>query len=158
MTKLQAAMKDQSAKKAKEGRGYFRCGSAFKACLNCGEYDEDRKVYTSGFEVFRSYHPKDRGWTYACFTCGAKDAACWSQAWDLGQEPRILPRSDISPYAGERGVKVYTQGQYRKEMRDLHFPKETVAKHSRLSERELKIMALEAQLKALQSVVEGGGR
>lgn len=154
MTKLQAAMKDASAKKAKENSEYFRVGSVFKSCLNCTQYDKYTERAISGFNVFRSYKPKNKGWTYSCFDCGAKDAACWENAWDLGQEPRILPRSDISPFAGERGVKVYTQQQYRKDMQEKHFPKETAAKHSRLSERELKIMALEAQLKAVQAILE----
>ena len=154
MTKLQAAMKDAAAKRAKDARRYFRVGSVFKSCLNCTQYDAHTERAISGFNVFRAYYPKTQGWTYSCADCGAKDAACWENAWDLGQEPRILPRSDISPYAGERGVKVYTQAQYRKEMRDLHFPKETVAKHSRLSERELKIMALEKQLAEIRQALE----
>lgn len=154
MTKLQAAMKDSAAKKAKEYRDYFKCGSFFKGCLNCTEYDKHTERPISGFNVFRAYKPKNKGWTYKCFDCGAIDAACWDKAWDLGLEPRILPRSDISPFKGERGVKILTQQQYRREMNELHYPKESVASHSRLSERELKIMALEAQLKAVQAMLE----
>lgn len=154
MTKLQAAMKDSAAKRAKENSQYFRVGSVFKSCLNCTQYDKYTERAITGFNVFRAYKPKNKGWTYACFDCGAKDAACWENAWDLGLEPRILPRSDISPFQGGRGVKVLTQQAYRKEQMELHYPKETVAKHSRLSERELKIMALEAQLRALQATLE----
>ncbi len=153
MTKLQAAMRDLAAKKWTESKVYFRVGSAFKGCMNCGTTN-DKDMFVTGTNVVRSYKPKNKGWTYLCTECGAKDAACWENAWDLGLEPRILPRSDISPYAGERGMKIYTQGQYRKEMRELHFPKDTVAKHSRLSERELKIMALEKQIKEIQQALE----
>ncbi len=155
MTKLQAAMRDLAAKKWTEAKVYFRVGSAFKGCLNCGTLN-DKGMFVTGTNVVRSYKPKNKGWTYLCGECGAKDAACWENAWDLGQEPRILPRSDISPYRGERGMKVYTQGQYRKEMRELHFPKDTAAKHSRLSERELKIMALEKQIEEIKQSLGGG--
>jgi len=153
MTKLQAAMRDQAAKKWAAAKVYFRVGSAFKGCLRCGEVN-DKGMFTTGTDVVRAYRPKEKGWTYMCMTCGAKDDACWQDAWDIGQEPRILPRSDISPYQGERGTKVYTQGQYKKEMRNLHFLKDTVAKHSKLTERELHIMALEKQLKEIQSILE----
>lgn len=154
MTKLQAAMRDAAAKSARDSRSFFRVGSVFKSCLNCTQVDKHAERAISGFNVFRSYKPKEKGWTYKCFDCLATDSRCWDNAWDIGQEPRILPRSDISPYQGERGMKIYTQGQFKKEMRDLHFPKETAAKHSKLSERELQIMALEKQLKEIQSVLE----
>ena len=36
MTKLQASMKDLSAKKWRENKLYYRCGSCFKACEWCG--------------------------------------------------------------------------------------------------------------------------
>jgi hypothetical protein len=156
MTKLQAAMKDAAAKRAKENGEYFRVGSVFKSCMNCTQYDKYTERAISGFNVFRSYKPKNKGWTYKCFDCLATDGRCWENAWDIGQEPRILPKSDISPYQGERGVKIYTQGQFKKEMRELHFPRETAAKHSRLSKRELKIMALEKQIAELSAMLGGG--
>lgn len=146
-------MRDKSAKKWTEAKAFFRVGSAFKGCANCGTLN-DKDMFVTGTNVVRSYKPKDKGWTYLCQECGAKDGRCWENAWDLGLEPRILPRSDISPFTGERGMKVYTQGQYRKEMRDLHYPKETAAKHSKLSERELRIMALEKQIQELRSVLQ----
>ncbi len=79
MTKLQAALKDSSAKKWQERKQYYRVGGAYKACHNCGEYDEEREVWTSGFQVFRSYHPEQVGWTHWCYECGAKDERCWPE-------------------------------------------------------------------------------
>lgn len=90
MKKLQAAMKDASARKIPESNLYYRVGSYFKGCHHCGEYEVDisdsgreRKRYTSGFQVFRSYYPNRTKWTYWCYECGSKDAACWENA-ELG--------------------------------------------------------------------------
>lgn len=167
MNKLQAAMRDIAARRWKENRRYFKVGSCFKACMNCGVkqswYDDEGvkhfgKTYVSGSNVFRSYKPKDIGWTYKCADCLFTDERCWKDAWDIGEEPRILPKSDISPFKGEQGVKQYTQGQYRKERRELAFPKETganVPKERPLSDRERTIMALEAKVKELMAMVGG---
>ena len=159
MTKLQAAMRDASAKKWTENRRYYRVGSCFKACANCGEKGWNKRgtkqVFISGMSVFRSYKPKDIGWTYACTDCGAKDALCWKGAWDIGLEPRILPRDDISPFRGETNIPQYTLGQYRKDMREKTFPTKNVPKDKPLNERERAIMALEAKLQQLQEMLKG---
>lgn len=156
MNKLQAAMRDQASKRWKDAKVAYRVGSCFKACMNCGTKNE-KEVYITGMNVMRSYKPKNVGWTYKCGDCLSIDHDCWNNAWDIGEEPRIIPRSEVSPYFGERGVKNYTLANYRKERRDAAFPKETVARHSKLSERELKIMALEAKLAELTAMLGQGG-
>ena len=93
MNKLQAAMRDAVAKGWGERKLYYRVGSFFKGCHNCGEFHLEevgsgRKVkrYDSGFQVFRSYCPKNMGWTYWCYECGAKDKVCWEDPQDLGMD------------------------------------------------------------------------
>jgi RNA polymerase sigma factor (sigma-70 family) len=57
-----------------------------------GEIKPTRKIYDSGFDVWRSYSPRTTGWTYWCGTCGAKDEQCWENcAAELGLEPRLRP-------------------------------------------------------------------
>jgi hypothetical protein len=91
MNKLQAALRDRAAQSWREKKLYYRVGSYFKACCNCGEQIEvesdSGKVqvrYLSGYDVFRAYQPSDVGFTYWCYTCGAKDAKCWDGAIDIG--------------------------------------------------------------------------
>lgn len=92
MRKLQAAMKDRSAKTWSERRHMFKVGSYFKGCLNCGEVawvpwgDREVKRYLSGYQVFRSYDPAFLKWTWWCWECGAKDLRCWEESdWVLSQ-------------------------------------------------------------------------
>lgn len=160
MNKLQAAMRDRAANGWRESRLYYRVGSCFKGCKNCGEKEErgGRMIFVTGLNVFRSYKPQWMRWTYVCADCGAKDLACWADAWDVGREPRILPKSDVSPYRGEQGVRAYTQGQYSKEQRELRIEGEDSKPQPRLSERELTIMRLEARLEELRAMMAGGAR
>ena len=92
MKKLQASMKDSSFTRNRQYRGYYKVGSYFKGCQHCGEVvwvqcgDREVKRYLSGYDVFRSYQPQSEGWTYWCWTCGAKDMACWEDAENIGQD------------------------------------------------------------------------
>lgn len=99
MTKLQAALKDKSAQGWREAKQYYRVGSHFKGCRNCGirEEDEDsgRVRYLSGYQVFRSYKPWWLGWTYKCWECGATDLRCWENASDIGKEPIVGCRDAV---------------------------------------------------------------
>ncbi len=77
-------MKDKSAKNWRLRKIYYRVGSYFKGCRNCGQTVEIEmspgkyvKRYLSGYDVYRSYDPKFVGWTWWCYTCGAKDLKCW---------------------------------------------------------------------------------
>jgi hypothetical protein len=76
VNKLAASMKDRSAKSWSERRMYYKVGSCFKGCQNCGEVAEDesgRLRFVSGYEVFRAYRPWQTGFTWLCMECGAKD-------------------------------------------------------------------------------------
>ena len=102
MKKLQAAMRDKAAKRWNESKLYYKVGSVFKGCVNCGDYEEDetesgrtKRRYTSGYQVFRSYSPKWMGWTYWCYECGAKDEKCWSDAIDIGQDAIVGSRDSV---------------------------------------------------------------
>lgn len=99
MTKLQAALKDKSAKAWNETKQYYRIGSHFKGCLNCGIKEEDEDTgsvrYLSGFQVFRSYKPWWIGWTYKCMECNATDLKCWEGASDIGKEPIVGCRDAV---------------------------------------------------------------
>jgi len=66
---------------------------------SCGrEIKLTRKIYDSGFDVWRSYSPQTTGWTYWCGTCGAKDETCWENcAAELGLEPRLQPSGSRTP-------------------------------------------------------------
>lgn len=79
----------------------FKVGSPMRGCHQCGETKEvetksgrTRKVFTSGFNVFRAYKPLAIGWTFWCHDCGAKDAVCWPNA-QYGTEPVLQPKDDI---------------------------------------------------------------
>jgi hypothetical protein len=95
-------MKDAAFNRSREYQHYYRVGSCFKGCHNCGDVvlseDSDAKRYTSGFQVFRSYDPKALGWTYWCYECGAKDQACWENANDIGEPPYRGPKAGKPRY------------------------------------------------------------
>jgi hypothetical protein len=80
----------QQPKHWQEAKVWFRVGSAFKGCRNCGMVTE-WDTFRSGFDIFRSYQPKWTGWTYKCFSCGSTDGDCWANATDIGEEPKLFP-------------------------------------------------------------------
>ena len=93
LKRWQADMKDSNhSRRWRESKIYYKIGSYFKGCQNCGEKEiiklGERSVvrYLSGYQVMRSYKPWVVGWTYWCYECGAKDAKCW-KAEDYGLEP-----------------------------------------------------------------------
>ena len=101
MNKLQASMRDRAAASWRERKLYYRVGSYFKGCAFCGiteevETSSGRMVlrYRTGLTVFRSYCPKNLGWTYWCWDCGAKDLQCWKGATDIGKDA-ILGAGDV---------------------------------------------------------------
>jgi hypothetical protein len=107
MTKLQAAMKDKSAKTWPERKQMYKVGSPMKGCLHCGNTEEDengRVRYTSGFQVFRSYMPQWTKWTWKCWECGSTDLSCWAAddlglvEAQLGKEPVIKPKDQMAKY------------------------------------------------------------
>lgn len=102
MKKLQAAMRDKSAKTWNERKHYYKVGSYFKGCLHCGETElvetnSGKEVlrYLSGHQVYRSYSPKQIGWTYWCYECGAKDQQCWEDAIDIGRDAIVGNRDAV---------------------------------------------------------------
>ncbi len=145
MTKLQAAMRDKAAKGWRERKLYYRVGSCFKGCMNCGETEERgrRKIFVTGLNVFRSYSPKWVGWTYLCADCGAKDLRCWANAGDIGQEPRILPG--------------YEKEEWKIAQRKLKQETDAERPQPRMTERELQIMRLEARLEELRQMMTSQG-
>lgn len=105
MNSLQAAMKDKSASTWRERKTMYKVGSPMKGCHHCGDVqveESGKKRYLSGFQIFRSYRPWDTKWTYCCWECGAKDAACWEGAWDLGREPILGSRDAVKAVRLER--------------------------------------------------------
>jgi hypothetical protein len=146
MNKLQAAMRDYAAKTWRERKLYYKVGSYFKGCHNCGEKIEIESDsgsvqvrYKSGFDVFRSYDPKGMGWTYYCWTCGAKDDLCWSDAIDIGQ-PAIR---------GSRDVVSRVRAQMRKDAVGNDQPRREV------TSRSAEIAKLQAELEMLKALLKG---
>jgi len=89
MKKYLADLKDLRWDLGRIRRTAYRCGSVFKGCFNCGEFEDmgrGRKKYSSGYNVYRAYDPKWTRWTYKCFDCGSIDEACWEKAKDVGQQ------------------------------------------------------------------------
>jgi hypothetical protein len=82
----------------------YKVGSPMKGCHNCGELDpeKERKVYKSGFSVFRAYKPWETKLTWCCTECGAKDLACWEPdelglvEAQLGKEPLLGCRESVA--------------------------------------------------------------
>ena len=105
MNKLQASMRDRSAKTWKERTTRYKVGSPMKGSANCGDIEEDpdtgRVRYTSGFQVYRAYKPWNTHWTWLCVECGAKDLRCWSPdelglvEAQLGKEPIVGCRDAV---------------------------------------------------------------
>jgi len=137
MNKLAASMKDRSAKSWSERRMYYKIGSCFAGCRNCGDVVEDefgRKRFVSGYEVFRAYRPWQTGFTWICMSCGAKDLACWSDTHgELGKEPRVGCRSALA--------------EIRKERREAADPKPRPVKSVRIHELEQEVERLRMILK-----------
>lgn len=146
MNKLQAATKDAAARTWREKKLYYRVGSYFKGCNNCGHKieveSESGRIqvrYTSGFDVFRSYDPKALGWTYYCWTCSAKDSRCWADAIDIGA-PAIR---------GSHAVMAKMKAAMRKDA--VKNEKPVPAAPTRAAE----IKALEQELAALMALLKG---
>lgn len=147
MTKLQAAMKDNSAKRWVENKVMYRVGSCFKGCAHCGDVEveiddngKEKKRWLTGMQVFRSYHPKQVGWTYMCWDCTAKDEKCWEGAKDIGMEPILGTRSAV------RSIKA---ARRRDEARN---ERAEVRRHPTRSDE---IKALEQQLEQLMQQLRG---
>ena len=139
MNKLAASMKDRSAKSWSERRMYYKVGSCFKGCQNCGEVAEDesgRLRFVSGYEVFRADRPWQTGFTWLCMECGAKDLACWIDTrGQLGKEPRVGCRSALA--------------EIRKEERAAMDPKPRLTKSAMVHE-------LEQEIERLRLLLQGG--
>lgn len=149
MKRLQAAMRDASAKRARENRHCYRVGSVFKGCHNCGDYTFENvggrevKRYTSGFNVFRSYAPCNTKWTYACAECGAKDLRAWEDANDIG----------TFAIRGTRDAVREQKYRLRKEALKLGKPiKPPVQKEPSRSDQ---IATLQAELARLEEMIKG---
>lgn len=86
MTKREAYRKDQQAlqHRALEVRFGYRVGSFFKGCEHCGDTmtircgNGERRVWLSGYHVYRIYQPTRQGFMYWCYECGAKDRKAWA--------------------------------------------------------------------------------
>lgn len=146
MKKLQASMRDKAAKSWNERKLYYKVGSYFKGCHNCGirEYNElpSGRIevrYTSGHQVFRSFSPKGMGWTYWCYECGAKDLQCWDGANDIGMEA----------ITGNRDAVRRAKAAVRK---DAVINKTPVIKQAN---RGSEIERLEAELNRLMNILKG---
>ena len=102
MRKLEASMRDRAAKRWSETRHYYKVGSYFKGCAHCGDVEEVGTDsggvvlrYLTGHQVYRSYSPKQIGWTYWCYECGAKDHQCWEGAIDVGKDAVVGNRDAV---------------------------------------------------------------
>lgn len=146
MTKLQAAMRDHAAKSWRERKLYYKVGSYFKGCHHCGEKIEIESDsgnvqirYLSGFDVFRAYDPKGMGWTYYCWTCGAKDEVCWMDATDIG----------LPAIRGSRNAISRAKARLRKDAVANVEPRREV------SSRSAEIAKLQAELEELKALLKG---
>jgi hypothetical protein len=161
MTKLQAAMKDASAKRWRETKLYYRCGSYFKGCGWCGETTEvDGKIrYLSGYNVFRAYDPKAMGWTWKCSDCNATDSKCW-EAEEYGEEKIIVPRGlKFDPIFNKNPLGMNRESTERAQLRvgaakAVIVKKERVPQVQKLSTREIEIMSLEARVRELTAMLK----
>jgi hypothetical protein len=146
-------MKDKSSKSWPERKTCYKVGSPMKGCNNCGEVEENdrgRLVYTSGFQVFRSYKPQWTNWTWKCWECGATDLQCWAEdsagmvVAQMGKEPVIKPRSEMV---------VYKQKLRREAMAEMRGSKAPVieARSATKSEQIKKLQEDLAQLVQLAS-------
>jgi len=150
MNKLQVSMKGASAKKWSENRHYFRVGSYMKGCAHCGDTKEVetpsggvRIVYTSGFQVFRTYDPQWMGCTWFCWECGAKDLQCWSP----DQAGMIAAELSKPPVQGSREAKASAKYALRKSL-----PKMDVK--AKVPTRNMEIARLENELARLMAAVK----
>lgn len=87
LNKMQAAMRDNAAKKWKQNKNMKLVSSVFKGCAYCGEWEmrptksggEYKHWHLPG-EVYEAYTPSDMGWKHWCYQCGAKNSQAWGQA------------------------------------------------------------------------------
>lgn len=128
MNHLQAAMKESAPRRQayKLSKVGYKVGSYFKGCCNCGETDvveiasgREKKVYLSGYFVYRAYVPARVGWTYWCYTCGAKDLRAWEGAEDIGEEAIRGVRSAIVEIKKGRRGEVDMSSRLREELREV---------------------------------------
>ena len=150
MKRLQAAMRDRAASAARANRYYYRVGSAFKGCANCGDTEEEELPsgrivvrYTSGFQVFRSYSPSWTKWTLWCYECGAKDLRCWAPD-ELGLIEAELGKP---PIQGARGAIAQRKYALRKE---------AVKLLPRAPTKVSEIERLEKEIAELMAKIKGG--
>jgi len=128
MNRLQAAMKESAPRRQayKLAQVGYKIGSYFKGCANCGETEmvetasgREKKVYRSGYFVYRSYVPSRVGWTYWCYTCGAKDLCAWEDAEDIGEEAVRGCRDVVADIKKARRGEVDESDHIREELRGL---------------------------------------
>lgn len=137
MNKLQAAMRDKSAKTWKDRTIMYKVGSIMKGCRFC-----------EGFNIFRAYKPWVTRWTWACTDCGSKDLRCWAPDMlglveeQLGKEPRILTRTDkeewLKQVRKERTQSMRRTGEILEEFKDKR--REQVIKELQQEVERIKIM------------------
>lgn len=146
LSKLQASLRDRAASTWKERKLYYKVGSYFKGCNNCGHKieveSESGRIqvrYTSGFDIFRSYDPKALGWTYYCWTCSAKDEKCWQDATDIG----------LPAIRGSRQAMARAKAAFRKSLAKEDRPVPVVPT------RHAEIAALGQELAALMAMLKG---
>lgn len=155
MKLLQAAICDRAARSWREHKVYYRVGSVFKGCANCGDTEEEKQGsgrivvrYTSGFQVFRSYDPAWVGWTWWCYECGAKDL----RAWAPDQLGLVEAQLGKPPVQGAREVIAAHKYVLRKKLMKFN-PRTAVP---RASSRVSEIARLEAEVARLMTVLKGG--
>lgn len=153
MTKLQAAMRDNSAKAWRERKVYYKVGSVFKGCSNCGEVEEDEETgkvkFLTGHEVFRSYRPKEVGWTYKCWSCTATDLSCWSGAIDIGQEPILGNRDAV------RRKKNALRKAWNEEHGEQNQRSERGQSHTARNEKDEVLDRLQSELDRVMNMLKG---
>jgi hypothetical protein len=165
MTKLQASMKDASAKRWRETKLYYKCGSYFKGCGWCGETIEEgrRTFYLSGYNVFRAYDPKAMGWTWKCMDCNSTDSKCWDTEEGYGNEKVIIPRGLVfNPMFNKNPIGINRESTERarlkvgtvNKVKPVILEKERVPQVQKLSSREIEIMALEARVRELTAMLK----
>jgi len=128
MNRLQAAMKESAPRRQayKLAQVGYKIGSYFKGCHNCGETDmvetasgKEKKVYRSGYFVYRAYVPSRVGWSYWCYVCGAKDDLAWEDAADIGEEAVRGTRDAIADIKKARRGEIGQTDHIREQLREV---------------------------------------
>ena len=152
MNKLQAAGKDRSAASWRERKVMYKVGSYFRGCRNCGDTEwvelpsgKEVERWLTGTDVFQAYKPSWSGFTYCCWSCGAKDLRCWDIATDIGLDALVGTRDAVRAVRADRRREAARAERAESRRDEVKAPS-----------RAAEIEALERKIAELEAVLKGG--